>query len=197
MSKNADTVDALDHIMRVANASRTQTRRLRWIAARCADALGLGGDWREIDLPKNRDYVVNRNQRLGLENAKLRGEIQSLQAEIAENKKHKELLGEAIGKIAIAGGIIDGSIPLTGPQVLMIADDCAEMIAALKPQWISVEDRLPEDGQRVFYYFEHTGISWGQYDEEFNTFYGGRGFLTGDVTHWLPFDLSSPPPEAE
>jgi acyl-CoA hydrolase len=48
----AEYVDALDHIMRVANASRTQTRRLRWIAERARCALE-GGDWRELDLPRS------------------------------------------------------------------------------------------------------------------------------------------------
>jgi hypothetical protein len=44
--------DALDHIMRTANSSRTQTRRLRWITKRCECALDGNDDWKEIDLPK-------------------------------------------------------------------------------------------------------------------------------------------------
>ncbi len=48
---DADMVDALDHIMRVANAARRQTRRDRWIANRAKCALE-GGDWREVELPK-------------------------------------------------------------------------------------------------------------------------------------------------
>ena len=41
--------DALDHIARIANASRQQTRRLDWISARARDAL-RGVEW-------NRDYL--------------------------------------------------------------------------------------------------------------------------------------------
>ena len=66
-------------------------------------------------------------------------------------------------------------------------------------EWISVEDRLPEEGQRVIYYFKHTGISIGRYTRaqwndpetgevvsEGDMFHGPDGFLTDDVTHWMP-----------
>lgn len=47
----AELVDALDHIARACRASRTQTRRIRWIEHRAKCALE-GGDWRDVDLPK-------------------------------------------------------------------------------------------------------------------------------------------------
>ena len=50
--QNKKLIDALDHIMRTANTSRTQTRRLRWIAERARCAINGNDDWREIDLPK-------------------------------------------------------------------------------------------------------------------------------------------------
>ena len=67
-------------------------------------------------------------------------------------------------------------------------------------EWISVEDRLPEEDQKVIYYFEHTGVDIGfykriKYPKEFigstgdvygNQFIGNAGFLTDDVTHWMP-----------
>lgn len=56
-------------------------------------------------------------------------------------------------------------------------------------EWISVEDRLPEDGQEVLYYFEITGINQGVY-RDYNTFTGPKGFLTGDVTYWMPLPNS-------
>ena len=63
----------------------------------------------------------------------------------------------------------------------------------LMSKWISVEDRFPEEGQRVIYYFERTGIDIGKYwqgkknyDKGINYFGGNRGFLGGDVTHWMP-----------
>lgn len=37
--------DALDHIRRTALASRTQTRRLRWIAGRAQSALNDDNNW--------------------------------------------------------------------------------------------------------------------------------------------------------
>ena len=42
--------DALDHIMRTARASRTSTRRLRWIEQRAYQA--LQGKYETHDLPK-------------------------------------------------------------------------------------------------------------------------------------------------
>ena len=61
--------------------------------------------------------------------------------------------------------------------------------------WIKIEDQLPEDGQQVIIYFEHTGVEVAKYknlkgteDEIFghNMFYNNSGWLTDDVTHWIP-----------
>ncbi len=71
---DADPVDALDHIHRVAKASRTQTRRLRWIAARAADALGVGPDWRDVDFPRGAKSTIS----------KLQIEIATLERQLAE-----------------------------------------------------------------------------------------------------------------
>lgn len=51
--------------------------------------------------------------------------------QLAEAIRRQELLAEAIEKIAIAMNIIDGTVPMTGPQVLMIADECAELAKEL------------------------------------------------------------------
>jgi len=50
--------------------------------------------------------------------------------------------------------------------------------------WISVDERLPEKDEPCLYYFEVTGISKGMYLGD-NCFGGKRGFLCGDVTHWM------------
>ncbi|KDC15335.1 hypothetical protein [Bordetella bronchiseptica] len=65
--------DALDHIMRTARASRTQTRRIRWVESRARAALeGRVYDAQEHDLPPSADSMVNKNLRLRVENAQLR-----------------------------------------------------------------------------------------------------------------------------
>ena len=65
-----ELVDAVDHIMRVAKASRTQTRRLRWIAERARCALDGSDDWREMDLPKKAELNLReRKMRLFIEKA--------------------------------------------------------------------------------------------------------------------------------
>lgn len=48
----AELRDALDHIWRTARSSRTQTRRLRWIAARALSAIEGNNDWQDLDAPK-------------------------------------------------------------------------------------------------------------------------------------------------
>ena len=67
--------DALDHIMRTARASSTQTRRLRWIASRAEAAL-LGRPFvvSEHDQPKMVSEAVlqAKNHQLRLANARLR-----------------------------------------------------------------------------------------------------------------------------
>jgi len=66
--------------------------------------------------------------------------------------------------------------------------------------WIKIEDQLPEDGARVITYFEFSGVEIAIYknlegteDEMFgsNLFYNKSGWLTDDVTHWMP--LPEPP----
>lgn len=65
--------------------------------------------------------------------------------------------------------------------------------------WINIEDRLPEEGQRVIIYFKMTGIDIMKYHDLEGTedrimgknLFTGRGFLTDDVTHWMP--LPEPP----
>ena len=54
--------DALDHIMRTANVSRTQTRRLRWISARALSAIRNDSNWREIDLPKKKEMSLRESK---------------------------------------------------------------------------------------------------------------------------------------
>ena len=60
--------------------------------------------------------------------------------------------------------------------------------------WIMIEDSRPEEGQRVIYYFEKTGISVGYYGKE-GIFYGVYGWLSDDVTHWMP--MPEPPRDAD
>ena len=56
--------------------------------------------------------------------------------------------------------------------------------------WIKIEDQLPEDGAQVIIYFEVAKYKnlKGTEDEIFghNMFYNKSGWLTDDVTHWMP-----------
>tara|TARA_Y100000361_G_scaffold74793_1_gene66160 strand:+ start:656 stop:955 length:300 start_codon:yes stop_codon:yes gene_type:complete len=58
--------------------------------------------------------------------------------------------------------------------------------------WIKVADEIPEEGKRLLYFFEGTGVWVGFYygrDESYpssnnHVFGSNAGFLTGDVTHY-------------
>ena len=65
--------------------------------------------------------------------------IQSLQSQLSQENKRVELLAESIGKIAVELDVIDYSMPATGPQVLMIADDSLELIKYLKSDLSKLE----------------------------------------------------------
>lgn len=54
------------------------------------------------------------------------------------------------------------------------------------PPWISVQERYPEIDQDVIYYFDVCGTYIGKYLGE-HCFAGDAGFLTDDVTNWMPY----------
>ena len=70
-------------------------------------------------------------------------------------------------------------------------------------RWSSIEDEVPTDGQEVLYFFDVVGTHPGHYEandhaEAFSmdTFVGDfSGFLSGDVTHWMPRPFLHIPPE--
>ena len=61
--------------------------------------------------------------------------------------------------------------------------------------WISMKDKKPEEGQEVWYYFDVVGVHCGRYhlSEDGDLFIGLNGFLTDDVTHWMPLEKPLPP----
>lgn len=61
-------------------------------------------------------------------------------------------------------------------------------------EWILVSDRLPEENQKVIYYFEEVGVHIGRYtkyvdDDGYDhaVFFSHAGWLCDDVTHWMPY----------
>ncbi|MDO9527625.1 MAG: DUF551 domain-containing protein [Syntrophales bacterium] len=76
--------------------------------------------------------------------------------------------------------------------------------------WINIKDELPTDQQEVVYYFKPLGVFRGKYKKVendefavgavFDCFYGDRGYLCDDVTHWMPDregELPEPPEEGK
>jgi hypothetical protein len=75
-------------------------------------------------------------------------------------------------------------------------------------KWIDINEKRPKDGQKVYTFFDFVGIEISEYknlkgteDEMFghNLFFNKKGFLTDDVTQWMPIEndtapLPKPPP---
>ncbi len=62
---------------------------------------------------------------------------------------------------------------------------------ALKSEWISVKDRLPENDDRVLVYLD-SERSYTKIDTDRIYYRGGQWVRWGnDVTHWMP--LPTPP----
>ena len=67
--------------------------------------------------------------------------------------------------------------------------------------WILMDEKKPEHRQKVIYYFRIVGVHRGTYlkeedDDGFfhDVFVGSRGFLSDDVTHWMPDHGQELPP---
>jgi hypothetical protein len=60
--------------------------------------------------------------------------------------------------------------------------------------WIKHSDQQPGEGEAVIYFFDMVGVHRGHYDGQ-DCYYGERGFLTGDVTHWMPDHGGPLPPK--
>lgn len=60
-------------------------------------------------------------------------------------------------------------------------------------EWVSVEDRLPENNNNVLIYANKTGekIEVAFYDDEDKEWAGLNSFWLPYITHWMP--LPSPP----
>jgi chromosome segregation ATPase len=97
----ADYVDALDHIMRTARASRTKTRRLRWIEARARCVLEGGTDWRSINLPEGADPKLARLQ------ARVSAFLARVQTLEQENARLRERLEEETAQHGVTEGMAD------------------------------------------------------------------------------------------
>lgn len=68
------------------------------------------------------------------------------------------------------------------------------IVAASYPQWISVEDRLPEDGQRVIT-FRNGIYEFQSFEKRRNGWMNDENWFwsMATVTHWMP--LPQPPKE--
>ena len=65
-------------------------------------------------------------------------------------------------------------------------------------EWIKIEDEVPDLNQIVWYFFDVVGVHGGNYyglGEIGHEFGGDYGYLSGDVTHWMPYEIGQSRPE--
>lgn len=73
-----------------------------------------------------------------------------------------------------------------------IADDLLKEHEVAEPQWISVDDRLPEGNVLVIDAYGEINVAF--YDDSIEEFWlscDGTAVIIADVTHWMP--LPEPP----
>lgn len=74
-----------------------------------------------------------------------------------------------------------------------IADESRRIITADNP-WISVKERLPEDGGSVLVYSPVGGVAEGVYSKNYKKWVQYRwSVFEPKVTHWMP--MPEPPKE--
>ena len=102
-------------------------------------------------------------------------------------------MARAIDKQTMLNLIIEAkrTDPETGSFAEWLAEYLAEHLPTLTPpnEWVSVEERLPKEKQRVIVRCEHVGTSvgwilWGNWMADI-------GPDPGKITHWMP--LPAPP----
>ena len=65
-------------------------------------------------------------------------------------------------------------------------------------EWIKIEDEVPDLNQIVWYFFDVVGVHKGNYyglGEIGHEFGNDYGYLSDDVTHWMPYETGQSQPE--
>ena len=95
----------------------------------------------------------------------LQCKVEDLESQLSQEKKRVELLAESIGKIAVELNVIDGSMPATGPQVLMIADDSLELIKNKQSQLSQQQKEHERQLLNAFQYAKHGHRTFSKFPE--------------------------------
>lgn len=109
--------DALDHIQRVCAGSRTQTRRIRWIAVRCKSAIDADEKWRDADVPKMDPLVESLRDAVKMIYPVAKAELAALLEAYAPAEIASESDKEVIDAIA--------------KEEPLVADDCTRLVEFL------------------------------------------------------------------
>ena len=81
-----DARDALKHIISAVSQSRSQTRRLRWIAVRAKDGLDGTTEHQRVNLPKSAPNEIDSK----IKTVKLKKDLEAAKARITELEKALE-----------------------------------------------------------------------------------------------------------
>lgn len=121
----------------------------------------------------------------------------------AKIKTPEELVQEYVNKLNDTHSVIAACVMAFLAGYKAAQDQLADADKVM-PQWIRVEERLPQHNQQVFYrirFLTKNGSKWlfdyGEWDADRQVFYGefvDYKDLGGTVTHWMPLP---PAPEEE
>lgn len=105
-----DARDALKHIISAVSQSRSQTRRLRWIAVRAQDGLDGTTEHQRVNLPKSAPNEIDNKIKM----VKIKKDLAAAEARIAELENGLK----AIGQLSVPGQELD-------------IDDCIGVLAEI------------------------------------------------------------------
>jgi hypothetical protein len=104
---------------------------------------------------------------------------------------------EAIGEHTVGVCRDDHEKALSCNYKRMKATEVIELIESLReraPQWISVEDKLPDIDDYVIWYYESGAMAIWEIDKDMNLEWLKKRSRGDRITHWMP--LPQPPKEA-
>jgi hypothetical protein len=107
-----------------------------------------------------------------------------------DEKRDSEKLAQAIADSALKAGIYNGQVCLTGPHLVMLADNMAETIVVMTSNWVDLNVRKPTPFKNVAigYPGNIKGIAWTHEDGRWET---DQGLCTIEFTHW--FEVATEP----
>jgi hypothetical protein len=112
---------------------------------------------------------------------------------MADEPTHRErLLGEALGKVLVAAGMIRADAPMTGPELLLAAEDfCREPNAEFHKTVLQVGRRVERDDGRFYIPISRSAFRLNDARSTVVTRVASDAFDTVDEAERFALDLAT------